>query len=471
MYLELTNMNLLIEGRREDILNRFNENPELQKTVEEFLDHEFNKRTNYKYVNWVLKKNFDDFGNTFISLDSVINWLEKFDKVRKNLQYKDINQYKNIADLIDTLEVYGDTKSEKRSKLKSGTEKIYEDSKILVVKPLTQESSCYYGSGTRWCTAATKFANRFDQYSSQGPLYYLINKTMDQSNDYYKIAIHYDSRYDRMTLYDAQDSVNENLLGLIKTLPAFKAIESDIQQNHLYDPKKDAVNVFKNLFRNTDLLRLDRKYKIIINGKPLYLLPESERVRDKILARYGVRDVVLKIEGDELVFYALDTNIVDRNTIQEIFDYIEEDKGISITENYIERAPIRLIFDIFRIYVEENRGELEIGNDDIIYWEPKNIHSNYRFESMNLDNAYIKFLEYVKMKEKNGEPADKRDFLLNILGKDPDEVNFSGYFSTMFSSLKDAGLVTIYRAKERPYFRYKIGPNYKAWTEGRLKRI
>ena len=102
----------LIEGRREDILNRFDENPELRKTIEEFLDHEFNKKTNYKYVNWVLKRNFDDFGNTIISLDSVINWIEKFDRVRKNLQYKDINQYKNLHDLIDALEVYGDTKSE-----------------------------------------------------------------------------------------------------------------------------------------------------------------------------------------------------------------------------------------------------------------------------------------------------------------------------------------------------------------------
>ena len=99
------------------------------------------------------------------------------------------------------------------------------------------------------------------------------------------------------------------------------------------------------------------------------------------------------------------------------------------------------------------------------------MHSNYSFESLNPENAYIKFLNYIIEKENAGEPADKKDFLLNVLNKDPEEVNFSGYFSTMFSSMKDAGLVTIYRAKERPYFRYKIGPNYQAWKEGKLKRI
>ena len=32
-------------------------------------------------------------------------------------------------------------------------------------------------------------------------------------------------------------------------------------------------------------------------------------------------------------------------------------------------------------------------NDDIIYWKPLNMNSNYRFQSMNPDNAYIKFLD------------------------------------------------------------------------------
>lgn len=226
-------LSFLIEGRRENILDRFSENPELLGVVEEFLDYEFNLMTNYKYVDWVMRKNFDDTGNLIIPFNEIISYLERFDNIRKNLDKKDINQYNSIQEFVDTIEKYGSTSSEKRSELKSGTEKIYEDDKVLVVKPLTKEASCYYGSGTRWCTAAKEFDNRFDSYFKMGPLYYFINKTLDKNNDYYKVAIHYDSKRDNMILYDAKDNVNYNLLGLVKTSPAFEAIQQDIEKNHL----------------------------------------------------------------------------------------------------------------------------------------------------------------------------------------------------------------------------------------------
>jgi len=199
---------ILTEGRREELLSRFNENPELQNTVEEFLDDDFNIKTNYKYVNWVLKRDFDQMGNLIIDFESMVTYLEKFDRIRKNLSKKDINEYKNIQDLIDTIEVYGETKGEKKLNVKSGTEKIYEDNEVLVVKPLTAESSCYYGTGTRWCTSAKESDNRFNNYNSRGPLYYYIFKNLDIDNDFYKIAIHYESREDVFTLYDEKDKVN-----------------------------------------------------------------------------------------------------------------------------------------------------------------------------------------------------------------------------------------------------------------------
>ena len=458
--------NLIIEGRREDILNRFNENPELQKTVEEFLDHEFNKRTNYKYVNWVLKRNFDGIGNQMMPFDDIIPYLERFDKIRKNLSKKDINQYR-FQEFIDTIEDYGDTKSEERSKLKEGTERIYEDNKILVVKPLTKESSCYYGSGTKWCTAATEYGNRFEQYKSQGALYYLINKNMPPTNDYYKIAIHYDSKNDRMTLYDAKDSVNDNLLGLIKTLPAFDAIQKDISQNHKWDASKDIIYKVKEFLRLNEFNTFN--VKRMVNEKPLRV----QRLFDnKLIGTWGIRKFVITTEGDDFVFYATDTNVYDKRPITELYEFITGDNGASI-KLYLNRmnSAKNFLVNLAKIFVEENSEYMKEGNDDIIYWKPLNMNSNYRFQSMNPDNAYIKFLDYIIDREERGLPAYKSDFLLNVLEKDPEEVNFSGYFSTMFSSMKDAGLVSLYRAKEKPYYRYKIGPNYKEWKQGRLERL
>lgn len=464
-------LSFLTEGRREKILDRFSENPELRDIVEEFLDHEFNKRTNYKYVDWVMKRNFDDIGNLKMTFDEIITYLERFDRIRKNLDKKDINQYRGIQEFVDTIEDYGRTGSEKRSELKYGTEKIYEDDRVLVVKPLTKDASCYYGSGTRWCTSSTQFHNRFDQYFKMGPLYYFIHKNMDNNNDFYKIAIHYDSKNDRMTLYDAQDKVNDNLLGLIKTLPAFKAIEEDIQENHIYDSSQDGVKIIKKIF-SEDIFNMDedgiRKIRRAVEGKPLRI----NRLTPNIEATWGENPIILTVDDSDFTFYSNKLPIFDQRPIEEMVEYYEAFRQTEIT-NFNPRPAFILdfIYVILSFLISQSKNILLKDNDDIIYWSPKNMHSNYSFESRNPENAYIKFLDYIIQKENAGEPADKKDFLSNVLNKDPEEVNFSGYFSTMFGSMKDAGLVTIYRAKERPYFRYKIGPNYKAWKEDRLKRI
>jgi hypothetical protein len=127
---------------------------------------------------------------------------------------------------------------------------------------------------------------------------------------------------------------------------------------------------------------------------------------------------------------------------------------------------------IMDYFINRHMTELtKEGVNDITYWQSNNSASSYTFTNSNPDNAYIKFLSYVKGQESKNEPATKKDFLLNVLSKDTEEVVFSGYLSTMFSSMKDAGLVSLYRAKTIPYFRYKIGPNYDIWKLGRLKRL
>jgi len=475
----------LIEGRREDILNRFDENPELRKTIEEFLDHEFNKKTNYKYVNWVLKRNFDDFGNTIISLDSAINWVEKFDRVRKNLQYKDINQYKNIQDLIDTLEVYGDTKSEEKTKVESDTSKIYEDSEVLIVKPLSQKSSCYYGQGTKWCTSATSGGNAFRAYNDRGPLYYFIFKNLNKDNDYYKIAIHYNVMEDKYSLFDAKDNFNSNLLGFLKTNSAFNSIEKDIEENHKVDESKTLeIMLIKLIRKNSFNFSKIRNY--VLYDKLVNILGD-DNTAPLVVAEYGEKHIMIKVgdNDDEIVFRELlnprtrkstSKYVYDTRPLYEMVEYLESksdpyDLAHLLSQNTIH-TNYKVIRDLFNFFIEELHEELSVGNQEgFKFWQPINSQSNYRFESRNPDNAYIKFLNYIIEQTNEGEPASKRDFLINVLEKDPEEVVFSGYLSTMFSSMKDAGLVSLYRANTSPYFRYKLGPNHNVWEKGRLKRI
>lgn len=169
--------------------------------------------------------------------------LQKFFELstKNKIEDKNINNYKDIFALYDVIEKFDDVKSkrelEKDIKLK-GAEKVYEDDKWLVVIPKTEEAACYYGKGTKWCTASTKKQNLFNHYNDQGPLYIFINKKdsneryqlhqkthqfmdiMDQRYDIYKFVSHNPSlystflhilglKYNKVTgRYDSDHSVN-----------------------------------------------------------------------------------------------------------------------------------------------------------------------------------------------------------------------------------------------------------------------
>ena len=65
---------------------------------------------------------------------------------------------------------------------------IYEDNEMIVVSPKTHKSSCYFGSGTKWCTTASD-SGHYDRYNQDGKLFYFISKTKPTSDPTYKVAL------------------------------------------------------------------------------------------------------------------------------------------------------------------------------------------------------------------------------------------------------------------------------------------
>lgn len=107
-------------------------------------------------------------------------YLSVFDKYKNRMEKKDINQYKSLPDLAVAIEPFEnsgepESKSAEIRNIKKEAKKVYEDSDWVVIVPETEEASCYYGKGTKWCTAA-EHNNYFNNYSRQGPLYININK-------------------------------------------------------------------------------------------------------------------------------------------------------------------------------------------------------------------------------------------------------------------------------------------------------
>jgi hypothetical protein len=153
-----------------------------------------------KFLNWV-GKTFDaiNFEENFIKLVTALN---KFEKISSNLPKTDINQYGGLAELLTSLSEY-DSKSKRNIRKVQGGNVVYEDDRFFIVNPLTHEASCYYGKGTKWCTAADS-NHQFNQYNQDGKLFYILDKTLPTNDPFYKVALLKKFNGD-MTFYDAKD--------------------------------------------------------------------------------------------------------------------------------------------------------------------------------------------------------------------------------------------------------------------------
>ena len=138
-----------------------------------------------KYLEWAGKYmdpvNFDD------NYSKVVAALNTFDKISNNLPLTDINQYKDVNELLNAISEHGN-KIRRETESHPGGNLVYDDDKFYVVNPLTHDASCYYGKGTKWCTASGSDYH-FKNYNNEGKLFYIIDKTKQTSDPYYKVAI------------------------------------------------------------------------------------------------------------------------------------------------------------------------------------------------------------------------------------------------------------------------------------------
>lgn len=120
--------------------------------------------------------------------DTVKPVLKKFVAIGSNLEVKDINQYKTFAELNTAIQKY-ENRIRREVQTIEGADLVYEDNKFTVVAPLTTQASCYYGAGTKWCTASSADNTHFKNYMDDGKLFYFIDKTKPTSDKFYKVAM------------------------------------------------------------------------------------------------------------------------------------------------------------------------------------------------------------------------------------------------------------------------------------------
>jgi len=151
--------------------------------------------------------------NTFKEMFDIVKEFE--DLSQKNLlENKDIYSYSNNSEIVDTIKLAREKVTKSQVK-KFETVTLFEDDKFLVIQPLTSRSSGMYGKSTKWCVASDQhdFKKYFNQYTENGVLIYVIDKSVKEEETrekiYSKVAFHHDktkSGDSATTIWDSKDA-------------------------------------------------------------------------------------------------------------------------------------------------------------------------------------------------------------------------------------------------------------------------
>jgi len=214
---------ILSEGRREDFVRQFRgkfSNDDLKKIVMFSQDI----ATNNKFLSFLGKAlNPQDVEGQFNKAKELLNQFIRYQSV---LDQKDINQYETFEDIEKAVSAHENKVRRDVVKL-DGADQVYEDDRYTIVTPKTHKASCYYGAGTKWCTAAMNGDSHFDRYNEDAKLFYIIDKKLPSDNKFYKVALL--QKYDGdQTFFDALDQSFKS--GWIFGTPEWEKINSVIQK-------------------------------------------------------------------------------------------------------------------------------------------------------------------------------------------------------------------------------------------------
>ena len=314
---------IILEGRVENFETKYSTKftaEQLKRIVQMVLP---------KYLDWVGRYmdgiNFDE------NFPKIVEAIKKFDRISTNLPITDLYGYKSINQLIEELQKY-EAKSRRHVRKVPGGNVVYEDDRFFIVNPLTHESSCYYGKGTKWCTASSSDIN-FKKYNDDGKLFYVIDKKLPTNDINYKVAIlkNFDGGEQ---WWDAQDRQFTN--GWILNTDTYKQI-SDTINDYMNKEFSEQIEIYNDK---------ERKKK------------EKERLRrleiDRILRQREEDAQDRRTEGE----WNLGPNCPDVGLkAHALLDWLVDTSDVSVMTNEDRIEIQRLKDEIERLNAEYDAGE------------------------------------------------------------------------------------------------------------------
>lgn len=238
--------------------------------------------------------------------EKVKSTLKKFVSVGPNLEKKDINQYDSFAELFGAIEAY-ENRIRRDVKTIEGADLVYEDERFTVVAPLTVQASCYYGAGTKWCTASSANNSHFGNYMTDGKLFYILDKTKPSSDRFYKVALL--KKFEGgETFYDAPDQ--SFTVGWIFDTPVLQKIRNSIDV-YMKDKYKKELEIFADKERaRLERERIAREQKLRQQQAMIEVANERRENDD-----WNPENIMMGDEGS--LAQALFKSLVDNNEFEE----------------------------------------------------------------------------------------------------------------------------------------------------------
>ena len=223
--------NLLVENKVDEFKSKFST---------KFSEENLNKIVSViptRFLMWAGKMldniNFDE------NLSKITAAITSFDKISSSLPLTDINQYQSVDQLVDAINSYV-TRIRRDYEQVPGGNVVYNDERFFVVNPQTHDASCYYGRGTKWCTASDG-DYQFHKHNDIGKLFYILDRTKSSNDPEYKIALmrNFDGG---LSFFDATNQLINS--GWILRSPEYDRIMDSIE-SYMKDVYSEQIRIYQ----------------------------------------------------------------------------------------------------------------------------------------------------------------------------------------------------------------------------------
>jgi len=224
-----------------------------------------------KYLDFMLKTWEDrKTEGPYRTTGSIIDAVHKFHNLIPYIENKDIyskEYYGNFGKLVDVLEVAEVVREEKNFNKEEHINVLLETSEFLLLQPKTHKGSIKYGANTKWCTTTKNNESIFKNYTRDGFLGYLIDKTETKTAEFKKVALYLEYNSgginESVKIYDVKDKyANETFLvdagwDIEKLFEIFTMFRYHFIKAKENKRSKDFVNTFVNTLNKLDFNKFE----------------------------------------------------------------------------------------------------------------------------------------------------------------------------------------------------------------------